>query len=152
MNFKVFIFINLIYFFLPIKFILNNLVKNKWMRCQMAIRPKTITCKLPHELQNPSLQFPDFHQKKLTFLLLFWELMEFTMKISSSIIFPINSTPKLNNCNKISWGLVPLEVTPSLKSGLFIPMTLCLALLLMRLSQGRWEMHTDEEAIWNFYF
>ncbi|XP_022744219.1 uncharacterized protein LOC111295113 [Durio zibethinus] len=30
--------------------------------------------------------------------------MESTMKLSSSIIFPINSTPKLNNCNKISYG------------------------------------------------
>ncbi|XWS57908.1 hypothetical protein CRYUN_Cryun09bG0213300 [Craigia yunnanensis] len=30
--------------------------------------------------------------------------MESTMKISSSIIFPIDSTPKLNNCNKISYG------------------------------------------------
>ncbi|XVE90237.1 hypothetical protein DITRI_Ditri20bG0062700 [Diplodiscus trichospermus] len=30
--------------------------------------------------------------------------MDSTMKISSSVIFPINSTPKLNNYNKISYG------------------------------------------------
>ncbi|OMO67835.1 hypothetical protein CCACVL1_20273 [Corchorus capsularis] len=30
--------------------------------------------------------------------------MESTVKISSSVIFPINSTPKLNNYNRISYG------------------------------------------------
>ncbi|XWS58578.1 hypothetical protein CRYUN_Cryun08bG0046200 [Craigia yunnanensis] len=49
---------------------------------------------------------PRFSSKKLVLLFIFkfWDIMESTIKISSSVIFPINSTPKLNNYNKISYG------------------------------------------------
>ncbi|XP_022746276.1 uncharacterized protein LOC111296299 [Durio zibethinus] len=57
---------------------------------------------------KPISPIPRFSSKKLALLFIFifkiWDIMESTMKISYSVIFPINSTPKLNSCNKISYG------------------------------------------------